>query len=442
MIIMKFGGASIATADRIKNITAIILREREHTPVVVLSAIGDTTDLLLDASERALDNFIGYSNIIDYHVQLCKELGIDPLITEELLQEADTLLQGIALVGEMSPRVRDRLVSCGERLAVRIIAAYMRAQGFPAEAFDAWDIGMITNGVFGNADVPESAYSVIRSRICSVCEYNSIPVITGFIGKDTKGEVTTLGRGGSDLSAAIIGAAIGAAEIQVWKDVDGILSADPRIVSYAQVVDAVSFDEAAELAYFGAQVLHPRAMHPARRHSIPIRVKNALNPDHPGTVISFHTDTERIFKSVTCRRNITVIDIVSNRMLGQHGFLAEIFSVFDDMQISVDMITTSEVSVTLTLDNPHHIETLVRRLSEYAEVTVKTGKSLVSIIGMMAHSSSILEQVFRVLREQNVTVDMMSLGASKVNIGFVVNDDIVEQCVQAVHAAFFEEARV
>lgn len=439
---MKFGGASIAAADRIQNIARIIEDNRDLNPAVVVSAIGDTTDLLLDAAHRALEDYIGHANIVLYHQEICSQLGVDVGCLKEIFAEIDTLLQGIAMVGEISPRVRDRLVSCGERMSVRIIAAYLRSIDIQATACDAWDIGMLTTDIFGNADVLDSAYPMIAAHVSAMVRDGIIPVITGFIGKDERGEITTLGRGGSDLTATVIGAALKADEIQVWKDVNGIMTADPRIVESAQVVESVSFDEAAELAYFGAQVLHPRSMFPARLHGIAIRVKNALNPAHPGTLISFASDSSRIFKSVTCRRDITVIDIVSNRMLGQHGFLAEIFAVFDDMRISVDMITTSEVSVTLTLDNPHHMETLLRRLRSYADITVKTNKAMVSVIGTMAHSSALLEQVFRVLRAQDIAVDMMSLGASKVNIGFVVDDDTVEQCVQAIHAAFLEGARV
>ncbi len=442
MIVMKFGGASIAAADRIKNIAHIIESNRASQPVIVVSAIGDTTDLLLDAAHRALEDYIGHANIVLYHQEICAQLSVDAGCLKEIFAEIDTLLQGIAMVGEISPRVRDRLVSCGERMSVRVIASYLCSIGMNARACDAWDIGMLTTDVFGNADVLDSSYSMIAAHVNALVQDGVIPVITGFIGKDERGDITTLGRGGSDLTATVIGAALKVDEIQVWKDVNGIMSADPRIVDTAQVVDSVSFDEAAELAYFGAQVLHPRSMFPARQHGIAIRVKNALNPTHQGTLISFQSDGSRIFKSVTCRRDITVIDIVSNRMLGQHGFLAEIFAVFDDMRISVDMITTSEVSVTLTLDNPHHMEALIRRLRSYAEITVKTRKAMVSIIGTMAHSSALLEQVFRVLRAQDIAVDMMSLGASKVNIGFVIDDDSVEQCVQTIHAAFLEGARV
>jgi aspartate kinase len=266
-----------------------------------------------------------------------------------------------------------------------------------------------------------------------------LPVITGFIAKDRQGNITTLGRGGSDLSATFIAAAMGAAEVQVWKDVDGIMTADPRLVKAARPVETVSYEEAAELAYFGAQVLHPRAMQPCIRTGTAVRVKNSYNPQAGGTRIVAGADKKAgPVRAITSRKNITLIDIVSTRMVGQHGFLAEVFAAFANHKLSVDVVATSEVSISLTLDAAHDLEKLRKDLSRIADVEIKTGKAIVTIIGDVRRSSEILQRAFGTCVLLGIQIQMVSQGASKVNISFIVDGAQAGEVVAALHQCFFE----
>jgi aspartate kinase len=281
-----------------------------------------------------------------------------------------------------------------------------------------------------------------------------VPVVTGFIARDGQGYITTLGRGGSDLSATTIAAACKADEAQVWKDVDGILTADPRIVKEARPVRMLNYEEASELAYFGAQVLHPRAMLPCIKTGTPVMVKNSYNVTAPGTRIGPRIQGRRTkggnspqtkegapIRAITCRLNVTLVDIVSTRMLGQHGFLAKVFSAFAVRNISVDMVATSEVSVSLTLDTAYDLAALKEELSKIASVEIKTGKGIVSIIGDVARSSEILARAFRTCQIIGVSVQMVSQGASKVNVSFIVDDTEAERVVRALHMDFFESEK-
>jgi aspartate kinase len=262
--------------------------------------------------------------------------------------------------------------------------------------------------------------------------------VTGFIAQDTNNNITTLGRGGSDLSATMIAAACNAEEAQVWKDVDGILTADPRLVKTARPVETVTYEEAAEMAYFGAQVLHPRAMQPCMKTGTPVLVKNSYNPEAPGTrIIAALGKKTGPVRAITSRKNATLVDLVSTRMLGQYGFLEEVFSSFARHQLSVDMVATSEVSVSLTLDAARDLSALKKDLSQIANVDIKTGKAIVTIIGDVRRSSEILVRAFRICQILGVTVQMVSQGASKVNISFIVDDNEAGEVVKALHDDFF-----
>ena len=316
-----------------------------------------------------------------------------------------------------------------------------------AKAFDAWELGFLTDSNYGSAELSKESWELIPKKVLPLIKGNVLPVITGFIGKDGGGSITTLGRGGSDLTATMIGAACLAEEVQVWKDVDGILTADPRIVKNARPVQSITYDEATELAYYGAQVLHPRAMQPCIKTGTPVLVKNSYNVEAAGTRIEPALKTEKGAKArppvhaITSRRSVTLVDIVSTRMVGQHGFLAEVFSIFAKNSISIDMVATSEVSVSLTLDASHNLKETEKELSKIAAVEVKTGKAIVSIIGNVKRSSEILSRTFRICQLIGVTVQMVSQGASKVNISFIVNDAEAAEVVNALHLEFFEELK-
>jgi len=450
MIVMKFGGSSVADAQRIRHVAEIVKTQLDRKPVLVLSAMGDTTDHLLEAGNNAFQKGeVSIEQIEKNHFNTVKKLKL-PVNTKKeiaaLLDELKRLLSGISLLREMTPRTKDFLVSFGERLSVRIAAAYCNSLGIPAQPCDAWDFGFISNSQFTAAELLKESWDLIPQKIPPLLKDGILPIVTGFIAKDPSGNITTLGRGGSDLSATMIAAACNAEEAQVWKDVDGILTADPRIVKKARPVEAVTYEEAAELAYFGAQVLHPRAMQPCIKTGTPVLVKNSYNVAAPGTRIVAALEKNNAapippVRAITFRNNVTLVDIVSTRMLGQYGFLAEVFSEFARHQISVDMVATSEVSVSLTLDAAHDLNALKKNLTRIASVDIKTGKAIVTIIGNVKRSSEILARAFRTSQLIGVPVQMISQGASKVNISFIVNDAEAVEVVKALHLDFFQERR-
>ncbi|RID42194.1 hypothetical protein BRARA_J02103 [Brassica rapa] len=455
--VMKFGGSSVATAERMREVADLILAFPEESPVIVLSAMGKTTNNLLLAGEKAVS--CGVSNaseieelsvIKELHLRTVKELKIDPSVVTSFLEELEQLLKGIAMMKELTLRTRDYLVSFGECLSTRIFAAYLNKIGVKARQYDAFEIGFITTDDFTNGDILEATYPAVAKRLYDDWMHDpAVPIVTGFLGKGWKtGAITTLGRGGSDLTATTIGKALGLQEIQVWKDVDGVLTCDPTIYKRATPVPFLTFDEAAELAYFGAQVLHPQSMRPAREGEIPVRVKNSYNPKAPGTIITKTRDmTKTVLTSIVLKRNVTMLDIASTRMLGQVGFLAKVFSIFEDLEISVDVVATSEVSLSLTLDPSklwsreliqQELDHVVEELEKIAVVNLSKGRAIISLIGNVQHSSLILERAFHVLWTKGINVQMISQGASKVNISLIVNDDEAEGCVEALHKSFFE----
>lgn len=455
--VMKFGGSSVASAERMIEIAHLIQSFKDERPIIVLSAMGKTTNKLLLAGEKA--ESCGVSNVAqieelrfikDLHMRTVHGLAVDPSVISTHLEELEQLLKGIAVMKELTPRTRDYLVSFGECLSTRIFAAYLNKIGIKARQYDAFEIGFITTDDFTNADILEATYPAVAKRLYSDwINEPAIPIVTGFLGKGWKScAITTLGRGGSDLTATTIGKALGLQEIQVWKDVDGVLTCDPTIYPLAEPVPYLTFDEASELAYFGAQVLHPQSMRPAREGDIPVRVKNSYNPKAPGTLITKARDMSKaVLTSIVLKRNVTMLDIVSTRMLGQFGFLAKVFSIFEDLGISVDVVATSEVSISLTLDPSklwsreliqQELDHVVEELEKIATVNLLQHRSIISLIGNVQRSSLILEKVFHVLRTNGVNVQMISQGASKVNISLIVNDSEAEKSVKALHQSFFE----
>ncbi|XP_047962649.1 aspartokinase 1, chloroplastic-like isoform X2 [Salvia hispanica] len=459
--VMKFGGSSVALAERMREVANLIQCFPEENPIIVLSAMGKTTNNLICAGEKAVS--CGFTNVSeieelslikDVHLRTVNELGIGVSVITEQLDELELLLNGIARLKELTPRTRDKLVSFGECMSTRVFAAYLNSIGVKAQQYDAFDIGFVTTDDFTNADILDATYPAVAAKLHADWISNkAIPVVTGFLGKGCKsGEITALGRGGSDLTATVIGKALGLREIQVWKDVNGVLTCDPSIHPCAKPVPYLTFEEAAELAYFGAQVLHPQAMRPAMESNIPVRVKNSYNPKAPGTLISKDRDmTKALLTSIVLKQNVTMLDIVSTRMLGQFGFLAKVFAIFEDLDISVDVVATSEVSISVTLDPSkiwsrelikQELDRVVEELGKIAVVKLLPQRSIISLIGNIQYSSLILEKAFSVFRRHNVNVQMISQGASKVNMSLIVNDSEAEECVKALHYSFFESGEV
>ena len=467
-MVYKFGGSSVRDAERMREVANIICSFPEHLPCVVLSAMGKTTNNLLAAGEQAMtskstevEQLPSLLVVRELHVRTCQELGLPAEDTAEvtaLLQQLTQLLTGISLMQELTARTSANLVSFGERLATRIFASYLRTQGIAARQWDSFGrLGVVSTDDFSNGDILPETYAVVGAVLADPIGAPSKPevaVVTGFLAKGVKsGAITTLGRGGSDLTATVLGRALGVAEVQVWKDVDGVLTADPRIAPDAVPVPFLTYEEATELAYFGAQVLHPLAMQPAisSDRDLAVRVKNSYNMSAPGTLITRHRDMSgSLLTSVVRKQNVSMLDIVSTRMLGQHGFLAQVFAVMAAHQVSVDVVATSEVSVSVTLDpaklwgKPAQGETGLARLQDelgrIATVSVAPEHAVLSLICNVSRSNAILERVFRALGAAGIAVKMISQGASRCNISLLVDGAVADLAVRSLHEEFFGSA--
>ena len=437
MIVMKFGGTSVGSANRIEEVFQIVQPLRAQNPVVVVSAVGGVTDLLIEAGNKALKGLVDIAPIVQRHKAVIDALEQPDRLIQPLHEELYELLTGIRMIKEISPRTSDYLVSFGERISCQIVAAHFNRRGMAARYHFAYDIGMITDNNFQNALPLPEAYDLIRHQLSDT---SYVPVVTGFVGKNKKGEITTLGRGGSDYTAAILGAGIGAEEIQIWTDVDGILTTDPRMVPQARNVPVVSFKEAAELAYYGAKVLHPKTIRPAMERGIPVVVKNTGHPAHPGTrIIADPPANGKLVKALSVKKNVTLINVYSLRMLEAVGFLARIFNAFAQHNVAVDMVSTSEVSVSITVEGQPNIDRVVEELSTFARVDVDTNYAIVCIVGEgMRRGVGIAGQIFKVMSDEGIAVEMISQGASDINLGFVIREAQVEKAVKRLHAVLFE----
>ena len=450
MIVMKFGGTSVEDAKSMRTVVEIVRKEQAQTPIVVLSAISGATNILLKsartAQEGKLDDAILLLNeLFDRHVTLMENLIDQRQMIQQLIasfkqrfEELRNLCRGIAILGELTNRSLDAIASVGELLSSQILSAAIRGQGLPAEWVDARTF-MITDNQFTSA-VPQVDQIDIKAKeiLAPLISAGKIIITQGFIGSNTKGTTTTLGRGGSDYSASIIGAALDAEEIQIWTDVDGVLTADPRIAPEAQKLRMISFREAAELAYFGAKVLHPSTIFPAVTKDIPVVVLNSKRPDNSGTrIVSRPPKTHIPVKSIACKRGITVVNVQSLRMLMAYGFLESIFSVFNKHQTSVDLVSTSEVAVSLTIDNTATLDKIVAELSEFAEVSILEHQGIICVVGdQMRSTAGIADQIFNALREINLV--MITQGASEINMSLVIDETQIDEAVRRLHEQFFE----
>ena len=436
---MKFDGSSLASAGQICHVVEIVKTCIDRKPILVLPAIEGATDLLLEAGEAALeDGMIRMEKIVDIHQKIIADLKLDDMALKEevrvLLVELQDLLTGISLIEELTEKTKDHLSSIGERLAVRIVAAYFNSLGIRACAVDAWDGGFLSDSNFTAAELVDDSWNLIPAKLFLPADEGILQIVTGSLAKDEEGDITTLGTGGADFSAAIIASSCGAEEVQIWKEVDGIHSADPKIVRNARLVETVSYEAASELAHFGTEVLHPQAIEPCMKTNTPVLVKNFNHPEAPGTrIVQSLEEKASSIQAITSRKNVTLVDIVSTRMLGQFGFLAEVFSCFAKYGFSVDMVATSEVSVSLTVNSANDLTALKKDLSRIARVDIHSGKTIITIIGDVSRSSEILARSFRICELLGVPVQMVSQGASKVNISFIVDDHEAADVIKALH---------
>ncbi|MBX9686358.1 MAG: lysine-sensitive aspartokinase 3 [Candidatus Obscuribacterales bacterium] len=449
-LVMKFGGTSVGSAARIEEVLTLVAsaQEKGKHPIVVLSAMSGVTNLLIEGAElsqsQKLEEALKVSEKIKAkHLEAIEALFKDGTTKSELLaavsEKLDELLilyKGVAYLGELSKRSLDAISGFGELLSSKIVAALAREKSMKARWLDARSM-LVTDENFGKArPIWEKLIPRCKEAIENAYNAGELVITQGFIAATEAGINTTLGRGGSDYSASIFGVAVDADEIQIWTDVDGMMSADPRVVKNARVLPEVSFQEASELAYFGAKVLHPMTIHPAVDKNIPVRILNTMNPTFAGTIIKSTVNSNDLIRAVAAKKNISAIYLSSPNMLMSHGYLAKVFEIFDRHKIAVDLISTSEVSIALTIDSSDQLDKLQAELSEYAEVQLSRDVSIVSVVGrQFREQSGIAGRVFKALGD--ITVLMISGGASDINLSFVVNAAQSDQAVRQLHAEFF-----
>jgi aspartate kinase len=450
LVVMKFGGTSVEDAQAMRRTAGIVRgrRERGLEAVVVVSAMAKVTDLLVSAAsaagrgDKAGALAIG-ARLRHRHIDTATAL-LEPSRVNRLqvtlhqeFDALDDLLRGIAAVGELTPRTNDLVLSFGERLSSRIIAEAFDEQGLQGTHVDARSC-IVTDASYGKAVPQEVAIEAkLAAIVLPLLNAGKTPVLGGFIGATTEGVTTTLGRGGSDYTAALVGGGMHAGAIEIWTDVNGIMTTDPRICPDALRVKTISFEEAAELAYFGAKVLHPATILPAVQKSIPVWVLNSRNSENEGTKITaMAAKCASPFKSIAAKKKLTIIDVVASRMLMSHGYLKAVFDVFDKYKCVIDMVSTSEVSISVSVDSNQQLPEICAELAKIADVKMEGHKALVCLVGedIRGHNG-IAGQVFGAI--SHVNVRMISQGASEINMSFMIDEEDVEEAVRSLHDHFF-----
>ena len=447
---MKFGGTSVANFEAISRTIAIVRSKLDQKPVVVVSALSKVTDLLYRISDQAaLRNKAETSELLEQlrsrHIGLAHDLMSDyPSYCHEaclkvnaICDSLDSFVGAVCSLGELSDRSKAVIISTGEYLSSNIICCAMNAYGIKTGFIDARSM-IITDREYLKGE-PDSA--VISSKVPGIVDKayvgNDAVITQGFVSATVDGEPTVLGRGGSDYSASLIGMAVDASAIEIWTDVDGVRTADPRKVENTKCIEKISFEEAAEMAHFGAKVLHPLTIEPAVNKNIPIYVLNSMNPEGKGTVILQSSFIEDGVKSVSFKENILVINIFSTKMINTSGFLKKVFEIFSVNRVSVDLISTSEANISVTVDASQKISRVVEELSEFADVFVDENKSQISVIGKnIINLKGLLRQTFAPLADCKIY--MISQGASYVNLSFVVDRDVLTDAVRQIHKYLFE----
>ncbi|HSW47938.1 MAG TPA: aspartate kinase [Candidatus Saccharimonadales bacterium] len=437
MIIAKFGGKSVATAKNIETICRIVKSEIKNKPVIVVSAVSQVTNMLLDLSEADSIGFEPiFNRIKDTNFGLATQLWAEN-IPKDVTIYLESCLENVKKNAKKMDKTKadmDSLLMNGELMSSYIVACALSHYGIKSQQVVATDL-IVTNSEFGSAEfIPGLTVKKTKQIIDPLIKAGIVPVITGFLGATEKGEPTTLGRGGSDYSASIIGFALDATEVQIWSDVDGVFTADPRAVKAAKMIKNISFKEASELAYFGAKILHPSTLRPAMKAGIPVRVMNTMNPKSPGTIIQKESEKNGEIKAITSKKSIKLINLYSEDMLFGKGFLASIFAIFAKHSISVDLVSVSEVSVSVTLDNQDNLQMALKELSEFTAVANIPDFGIVSLVGdEIVKIPHIMKRIFAILDEQKIGVKMISLGATDVNISLVIESSKIDEAVEILH---------
>jgi aspartate kinase len=449
MIVMKFGGTSVESAAAIGRIASIVKARADQKPVVVVSAMGKTTNRLLAIAAAAIagkrEEYIPQlHDLRDFHsrearqvVPLADRAELDRTLDDHF-QELTELVKGLAVLGELTPRSIDAISSYGERLSSYVVALAFRHFGMDAVHLDSRRVIITDRRHTQASPLFHETYERLERTIPPLAA-SQVVVMGGFIGSTEDGVTTTLGRGGSDYTASIVGAGIGAKEIQIWTDVDGMLTADPTILAGGHRVKTISFAEAAELAYFGAKVLHPATVVPAIEKNIPVLILNSRRPEVAGTrIIPEVVHCGNVVKSIACKRRITLVNIHSTRMLMAHGFLRRIFEIFDRHETAVDMVATSEVSVSLTIDNTSRLADICDELRQFSEVSIEDKQAIVCLVGEnIRYTPGVSGRVFGALAGANIR--MISQGASLLNLSLVVAEEDLAKAVGCLHREFFSQ---
>jgi aspartate kinase len=445
-VVAKFGGTSVADYDAMNRSADVVLAD-PNTRLVVLSASAGVTNLLVSLSEglEATERFVKLDALRKIQFDILERLQNPNVIREEverLLENITTLAEAASLA--TSTALTDELVSHGELMSTLLFVEIMRERNIQAQWFDVRKV-MRTSDRFGRAEPDVEALAELTNQQLAPRLEEGIVITQGFIGSEAKGRTTTLGRGGSDYTAALLGEALHATRVDIWTDVPGIYTTDPRVVSAAKRIDVIAFEEAAEMATFGAKVLHPATLLPAVRSDIPVFVGSSKDPKAGGTLVCKKTDNPPLFRALALRRKQTLVTLHSHNMLHSRGFLAEVFGILARHNISVDLITTSEVSIALTLDTTGSTSTgdtlltqsLLIELSELCRVEVEEDLALVAIIGnKLSRACGVGKEVFGVL--DPFSIRMICYGASSYNLCFLVPADQAEKVVQKLHQNLFE----
>ena len=444
MIVLKFGGTSVQNAEMMDATLSIVARHMDRAPVLVSSAMSKVTDQLQEIAKLVgAGDDAGAEKILtaieERHVACAKSfLTLDNLALctariAAVCTELRAIIKALSMLKEWSKRSNDAILAFGERLSTVVLLHRAHERGMAAELFDSRDLIKTDENFTSAAPIEDLTNRMIATKLR--VKSGMVAIVQGFIASTTGGATTTLGRGGSDYTATIIGAALRAEEVQIWTDVTGIMTSDPRIVKNAHTIDQISYREAAELAYFGAKVIHPATIQPAVNLGIPVWVKNTFRPEDAGTRIIPSIPGSGL-KAIACKKGITLLNISSSRMLLAYGFLRRIFEIFEKYQTPVDLIATTEVSVSITIDNPAAVNDIARELSEIGTVGVEADKSIICLVGQDLWKDTVfLARVFASLK--GTPVRMVSLGSSDINLSFVVPVDATENAVRNLHDEFF-----
>lgn len=449
MIVVKFGGTSVGDAEAIARTASIVRGRLDRSPVVVVSALAGTTNRLIEITGHAASGQLIVALSILEELRDRHFAAIEALLaghesrdevaaeTGALFDELAHLAEALSVLGHVTPRSHDAVAAMGERLSAPIVTAAFVKAGLPAAFVDARRV-MATSDDFGKAEPrPDAIALACREQLAPLLRAGKVPVLGGYIGATATGITTTLGRGGSDYSASLLGAAMEAEAIEIWTDVDGMLTADPRVVAGARLIDHIRFDEASELATFGAKVLHPSTIAPAVKRGIPVFIFNSRRPEGGGTRITF--DAPRLpVRAIAGKSRTVVVKVRSPRMLAAPGALRMIFEVFERNRTSVDVVATSEVSVSVTVDDDQHLDAVVAQLSALGDVAVERGRGIVALVGAgLGESTATMARALAALGD--LRLHMVSLSATGINLTLIVDGDAVHEAMRRLHAAFFPE---